>query len=199
MPFVIILSTLVLGLGLYITWLVHSQGGMKIVVNPLSDPPKPAEYEQLPLISVIIPARNEARNIRRCIQPLLQQTYPNYELIVVDDRSTDETADILAELARGDARLKVIQGSELPQGWAGKPHALVQGAVVARGEWLCFMDADTFAAPDLLWSTYRSAIQHQADMFSILTDQELGSFWERAILPLVFLGLSYRIPGGTRE
>ena len=62
------------------------------------------------------------------------------------------------------------------------------------GEWLCFMDADTFAMPELLWSTYRLAIQYQADMFSILTDQELGSFWERTILPLVFLGLSFGFP-----
>ncbi len=194
MPLVIILSSLALGLGLYITWLVHSQGGLRIVVDPLSDPARAAISDQLPLISVIVPARNEARNIHRCIQALLQQTYPNYELIVVDDRSTDETAHILIELAKVNSRLQVIQGSELPQGWAGKPHTLVQGAAVAHGEWLCFMDADTFATPDLLWSTYYLAIQHHADMFSILTDQELMSFWERTILPLVFLGLSFGFP-----
>ncbi len=194
MPLVIILSTLALGMGLYITWLVHSQGGLRIVVDPLSDPARLAFSEQLPKISVIVPARNEARNIHRCIQALLQQTYPNYELIAVDDRSTDETAQILAELAKMNPRLQVIQGSELAHGWAGKPHTLVQGAMVATGEWLCFMDADTFATPDLLWSTYRQAIQYHADMFSILTDQELLSFWERTILPLVFLGLSFGFP-----
>ncbi len=167
---------------------------MKIVVDPLSDVLKRPISDQLPLISVIIPARNEARNIRQCIQSLFEQTYPNYELIVVNDRSTDETSQILFELAGGDSRLTVIQGAEPPQGWAGKPHALVQGAAIAHGEWLCFMDADTFATSDLLCSTYYLAIQHQADMFSILTDQELGSFWERAILPLVFLGLSFGFP-----
>ncbi len=194
MPNVIILSTLALGLGLYITWLVHSQAGFQIVIDPSSDLRKGPTPEQLPLISVIIPARNEERNIRRCIQALLNQTYPNIELIVVDDRSTDATSEVLAELSSKDPRLQVIRGAELPSDWAGKPHALVQGAALAWGEWLCFMDADTFAAPDLLRSTYHLAIQCQADMFSILTDQELGSFWERAVLPLVFMGLSFGFP-----
>jgi chlorobactene glucosyltransferase len=70
----------------------------------------------------------------------------------------------------------------------------VQGAAAARGAWLCFMDADTFAEPGLLASTYRTAISMRADMFSILTEQELGSFWEKTILPLVFLGLSFGFP-----
>jgi chlorobactene glucosyltransferase len=191
-----ILSTLALGVGLFVTWLVHSRAGLQIVVDPLSDPLKHPIPEPLPLISVIIPVRNEARNIRRCTQALLNQTYPNYELIIVDDRSSDTTPQILVELSTNNPRLQVIHGSELPPGWAGKPHALVQGAEAAHGEWLCFMDADTFAIPELLWSTYRWALQSQADLFSILTHQELGSFWERTILPLVFLGLSFGFPAG---
>ena len=183
-----------MGLGLFVTWLVHSRGSLEIVVDPQADPFKHPILEYSPLISVIIPARNEARNIHRCLQALLSQTYPNYEIIVVDDRSTDETPHILSELAKGNAHLQVIHGSELPPSWAGKPYALVQGATAAQGEWLCFMDADTFASPELLWSTYHMAIKYHADMFSILTDQELGSFWERTILPLVFLGLSFGFP-----
>jgi chlorobactene glucosyltransferase len=190
----IILSGLALGLGLFITWLVHRQGNLQIVVDPQNNKSEVPLVGVLPLISVIIPARNEARNIRRCVQALLMQTYPNYEIIVVDDRSTDATPQLLAELSKGNSHLQVIHGSELPPGWAGKPYALVQGTAVARGEWLCFVDADTFAMPDLLWSTYQLASKVQADMFSILTDQELGSFWERAILPLVFLGLSFGFP-----
>jgi chlorobactene glucosyltransferase len=194
LPFAIILSTLALGVGLFITWLVHSQGGLQIVVEPLSKTIERPSPGQLPLISVIIPARNEARNIYHCIQALLNQTYPNYELIAVDDRSTDATPQILAEMTKKVSRLQVIHGNELPPDWAGKPHALFQGAAAAHGEWLCFMDADTFAMPDLLWSTYHMAVRYQADMFSILTDQELGSFWEKTILPLVFLGLSFGFP-----
>src|SRR4030065_275908 len=146
------------------------------------------------MISVIIPARNEARNISRCVQALFRQTYPNFEILVIDDRSSDKTLELLTELKKEDERLHILPGTEMPTGWAGKPHALVQGAAAAHGEWLCFMDSDTFAEPALLWSAHSPAIAHEADMFSILTEQELGSFWERTILPLVFLGLSFGFP-----
>jgi chlorobactene glucosyltransferase len=190
----VILSTLGLGVGLYIAWLVHSRSSLAIVVDPQPDGTVLAPEDKLPLISVIIPARNEGRNIRRCVQALFTQAYPNYELVVVDDRSDDDTPEILAELEKGNHRLRILQGVDPPSGWAGKPHALVQGAAAARGEWLCFMDADTFAEPGLLNSAYEMALKLGADMFSILTEQELGSFWERTILPLVFLGLSFGFP-----
>src|SRR4030042_4076301 len=194
MLFVIFLSTLGMVLGLFVTWLVHSRGKLQIVVDPHADPLEDPFPAPPPLISVIIPARNEGRNIRRCVQALLKQTYPHFEIIVIDDRSTDETPHILVELAKDNPHLQVIQGTDLPPGWAGKPYALVEGAAAARGEWLCFVDADTFAMPQLLESTYHLAIKYHADMFSILTAQDLGSFWERAILPLVFLGLSFGFP-----
>lgn len=185
-----------MSVGIVITWLLHAQADMQIVVDPQIDLSEGSLLELPPLISVIIPARDEQRNIQRCILALIAQTYPNFEIIVVDDHSTDATALILAELTGASSRLRVIHGTDLPAGWAGKPHALVQGAATARGEWLCFMDADTFAEPGLLSSTYRVATQSHADMFSILTEQELGSFWERVILPLVFLGLSFGFPAG---
>jgi len=183
-----------MGFGLFITWLVHGRSSLDIVVEPLSDQVMDTPAGEPPLISVIIPARNEQRNIKRCVQALFRQTHPKVEVIVVDDRSTDETPIILSQLEKQDTRLRIIHGSELPSGWAGKPHALVQGATAAHGAWLCFMDADTFAEPDLLSSTYRMAVNQGADMFSILTEQELGSFWEKTILPLVFLGLSFGFP-----
>jgi chlorobactene glucosyltransferase len=191
---IIIASTLLMGTGMVITWLLHGRVGMKIALDPHHDQPGGSLQDPHPLISVIIPARNEQRNICRCIQALQSQSYPKFEIIVVDDRSTDETPQILAQLAEVDPRLRIIHGVELPPGWAGKPFALVQGVAIAQGEWLCFMDADTFAQPGLLWSTYRLAVQSHAYLFSILTDQELGSFWERTVLPLVFLGLSFGFP-----
>jgi chlorobactene glucosyltransferase len=183
-----------MGMGIVITWILHAQVGMQIVVDAHPDLPEDSQPELAPLISVIIPVRNEQRNIQRCIQALLSQTYPDFEIIVVDDHSTDTTPLILADLMRACSRLRVIHGADLPPGWTGKPHALVQGAAAAQGKLLCFMDADTFAQPGLLWSTYRMAVHSHADMFSILTDQELGSFWERVVLPLVFLGLSFGFP-----
>ena len=194
LPVLIVLSTMALGLGLYITWLVHGSSSLEIMVEAEPDQHMYHPAGEPPMISVIIPARNEARNIKRCVQALLLQTYPNIEVIVVDDRSSDETLNILEQLAEKDARLRIVHGTELPPGWAGKPHALVQGVAGAQGTWLCFMDADTFAEPGLISSTYRVALKQGADMFSILTEQELGSFWEKTILPLVFLGLSFGFP-----
>jgi len=143
-----------------------------------------------PIISICVPARDEEKNIRRCVESLLTQTYPNFEIIVLDDRSTDSTPQILDELESRDSRLRVIHGSDLPSGWAGKPHALFQASASARGEWLCFVDADTFAAPNAVASCYVKAIETKADLFTILTFQELGSFWEKVLMPLVLTALS---------
>jgi chlorobactene glucosyltransferase len=200
MPLILILlSTLALVVGLVLTYWVHSQHHIPLSVQPRPlDPALPA-----PLISVIVPARNEERNIRRCVEALLEQTYPGYELLVLDDRSTDSTSRILAEIesrltgqaASGRAvDFKVLPGVDLPAGWAGKPHALHQAVQHAAGEWLCFIDADTFARPECLASVYQAALEQRADLFTMLTDQELGSFWEKVILPLVFTGLSFGFP-----
>ncbi len=166
-----------------VTWL-HNQHQMNIVVRPVAPP------RRGPRLSVIVPARDEERNIRRCVEALLAQTWPDYEVLVLDDRSSDATPRILAELAGRDPRLRVLRGADLPPGWAGKPHALHQAAAQARGEWLCFVDADTFLAPEALASVYAAAQEQQADLFTLMTAQEIKTFWERVILPLVFTALS---------
>jgi chlorobactene glucosyltransferase len=86
--------------------------------------------------------------------------------------------------------LKLIDGAHLPKGWAGKPHALFQASGAARGEWLCFVDADTFLAPNALSACYTKAIETNADMFTIMTFQILGSFWEKVLMPIVMTALS---------
>jgi chlorobactene glucosyltransferase len=179
-----IISTSLFVAGLIIVTILHNQHWLDIIVRPVTPP------VEGPLISIIVPARNEERNIHRCVEALLAQTYPHFELVVLDDRSTDLTPSILAEITSRDERLKVIRGEELPPGWAGKPHALHQAAQAAHGEWFCFVDADTFVDPAALASVYQAAREHSADMFSIFTRQVLGSFWERVILPLVFTALS---------
>jgi chlorobactene glucosyltransferase len=194
MTTLLLLSTLGFILALAITWWVHSRVQMDIFVTPASLPPDtPA-----PLISVIVPARNEERNIRRCLEALLSQEYPRYEVIVVDDRSTDATPQILDQIQEQHGEksppLKIVHGEDLPEGWAGKPHTLHQGVQVAEGDWYCFIDADTFARPDLLASTYLTAKKHAAEMFTMLTRQELAGFWERVIQPLVFTALSIGFP-----
>src|SRR6266540_2942940 len=178
------ISTVFFVIGLFIIYWLHTQYHLDIIVEP-TPPPSPA-----PLISICIPARNEERNIGRCVQAALAQDYPNFEIIVLDDRSTDATAEILRQLAAQNDKLRVLHGSDLPTGWAGKPHALHQAAKSARGEWLCFVDADTFLAPQAISSCYAKAIETQADLFTIMTRQIMGTFWEKVVMPLVMTALS---------
>ncbi len=182
-----LLSTLFFAAGLLITYWIHTRYYLDIVVEPAGPP------ADGPLISVCVPARNEDANIRACVEAVLAQTYPRLELIVLDDRSTDATPDILRELA-ADKRLRVLQGAELPEGWAGKPHALVQAVAVANGEWLCFLDADTLLAPQALAGCYARALATQADLFTIMTRQVMGTFWEKVVMPLVMSALSVGFP-----
>jgi chlorobactene glucosyltransferase len=127
------------------------------------------------------------------VDGILNQDYPNLEVIVLDDRSTDSTPEILRQLAAQNDKLHPISGSDLPTGWAGKPHALYQASAAAQaaeGAWLCFVDADTFLSSTTLLSCYNKALETKADMFTIMTFQILGSFWEKTIMPLVMTALS---------
>jgi len=178
------LSSAVFISGLFIVYWLHNQYHLDIIVIPT---PPPANA---PLISVCVPARNEERNIRACVESILAQDYPNFEVIVLEDRSTDATGEILRIIAAHDDKLRVISGSDLPKGWAGKPHALFQASASARGEWLCFVDADTFLSPTTLSSCYTKAIETRADMFTIMTLQIMGSFWEKVVMPIVMTALS---------
>ncbi len=139
----------------------------------------------LPFLSIVVPARNEERSIERCVRSLIAQQDVEFELIVVDDRSTDATPAILERLATEFPRLRIVRGEALPEGWVGKPWALHQGAAVARGGWLLFTDADSTHAPRGAASALWFAAFAKVDALSIATYQELGSFWERALLPSI--------------
>jgi chlorobactene glucosyltransferase len=145
-------------------------------------------------VSIIVPMRNEERNVERCIGSLVNQDYPNYEIIAVDDMSTDGTLPILEVLSAKYPNLKVLIGSPTPQGWVGKNHALWQGVQKARGDWLLFVDADTYSEPYTLRSALSYAEEHKADMLSIFPFQELGSFWERIIQPIIFTAIASTFP-----
>ncbi len=156
---------------------------------PLADPP---------LVSVIIPARDEAHNIGRCVSSILSATYPNIEVIVVDDSSKDGTADIARTAAKGDPRLRVITCPPLPEGWFGKQWACAVGAKIAGGSVLQFTDADTMHAPDLVTRSMNAMRGVRAQLFSVAGRQEFGGFWEKVIQPQVFTILSMRY-GGTES
>ena len=149
-----------------------------------------------PLVSLVIPARNEAHNIRRCIESALASRYPQLEVIVVDDHSTDATSAIAAELAATDRRLRVITPPPLPSDWFGKQWACAAGATATSGELLGFMDADTWQAPDLVTRVVNVFRSRGSDLVTVAGVQELGSFWERLIQPQIFAIMLQRF-GGT--
>jgi chlorobactene glucosyltransferase len=154
--------------------------------------------ENPPLVSVIVPARNEAHNIARCVSSILAGNYPNLEVIVVDDSSTDGTARIAREAAAGDPRARVITCPPLPEGWFGKQWACATGAKVARGSVLQFTDADTVHGADLVTRSTNAMRRNRSQLFSVAGRQELGGFWEKVIQPQVFTILSMRY-GGTES
>jgi chlorobactene glucosyltransferase len=135
-----------------------------------------------PLISVLIPARNEERSIARCVAGVLALQYPRLELLVLDDGSTDGTAAALAPFA-ADRRLRLLQGRPLAQGWTGKCNACQQLGAAASGEWLLFLDADTAPQPGLASALLAHARGRGLDLVTLFPFMELGSFWERAVLP----------------
>jgi glycosyltransferase involved in cell wall biosynthesis len=245
-----------------VAWLIFRavrQYGKYERVAPVSPP----AAQDAPPIDIIVPARNEEANIGRCLDALMAQDYPkrSMRVIVVDDGSTDRTAEIVSHRAQADERLGLLKGQPLPRGWLGKPWAVTQGAhrvtlgceegasscpspgtpgEVGRGfikaaspaeapslpspgvpgegghspqrnaapdaegklrpgfaagnrqaEWLCFIDADTFATPSLIATAVHIATARAIDMLSLEPFQELGSFWERLIMPAGFFLLAF--------
>jgi len=139
-----------------------------------------------PMVSVLIAARDEEANIATAVETFLTQDYPNFELIVINDRSRDRTADILEELkARHPEKLRVVHVRELADGWFGKNNAMREGLAVARGDWFCFSDADCRQISERTLSmAMRRAVEGGIDFLSVLPLLETHSLWERIIQPV---------------
>jgi chlorobactene glucosyltransferase len=141
------------------------------------------------LVSILVPARNEAGNIARCIRSLLNQDYPNFELIVLDDNSEDATASIIEMLTSPtedpQGRLRVIKGGELPEGWLGKNFACFQLAEAARGQYLLFTDADTSHSVNALTSALAAMYIEDVQLLSFFPLQQTIMFGERLAVPLL--------------
>lgn len=153
----------------------------------LSDAPRASDT----LVSVIIPARNEADTIAVVVRSILTSSYQPFELIVVDDRSSDNTASIVHALS-ADKRLSLIRGEELPEGWYGKPWACLQGFRQAKGELLLFTDADTRHEPELLARAVGALRSQRADLVTVAPTQRCVTFWERIIMPQIWFLLALR-------
>lgn len=143
-----------------------------------------------PVVSVIVPARNEEACLGACLESLVAQADLSFEIMVVDDGSTDRTR----EIAQSFPGVRVVDPGMPPPGWSGKNNALVAGAKQARGEWLLFTDADTVHLTGSLEGSVAEARQHQAALLSYSPEQEVHGFWEKAVMPVIFaeLASSYR-------
>lgn len=142
-----------------------------------------------PEVSVIVPARNEEATLAACLKSLVGQSGPSYEIIVVDDHSTDRTREIASSFP-----VKVITADALPNGWSGKCNACWSGAKVAKGKWLLFTDADTEHSQNSIEQGLGEAQQDHAAMLSYSPRQEVHSLAERALMPVIFaeLAATYR-------
>jgi cellulose synthase/poly-beta-1,6-N-acetylglucosamine synthase-like glycosyltransferase len=142
-----------------------------------------APLQNVPLVSIIIPARNESRRISKCIETLKSQTYSKLEIIIVDD-STDNTVEVIKNVVGNDKRFKIIKQDPLLAGWIGKPFALQQGSKIAQGKWLLFIDADTYYDPILIERSMEFAVQNKLDMLSLAPHHICKSFWEKVVQPI---------------
>ena len=154
-----------------------------------------------PRFSTLVPARNEEANIGPCVRSLLAQQYPNFQVIVLDDESSDGTWQVMATLVVEDDRLRVLKGKPLPDGWVGKNWACHQLAQAADGELLLFTDADTRHHPQTLLNAAAALIAEEADLVTAFPKQDVISWAERLVIPVLPwsilsflpLGLAYRL------
>jgi chlorobactene glucosyltransferase len=138
-----------------------------------------------PTVSVLIPARNETGNIGRCLEGLVGQEYPDYEILVLDDNSSDTTAEIVTEWERRDPRIRYLRGAPLAPGWVGKNFACHQLAKAAGGALLLFTDADTVHGPASIAAGVAAMEDMKADLLTAIPRQLMVTFWEKTVLPLL--------------
>jgi chlorobactene glucosyltransferase len=164
---------------------------LRVLKRPRVDsrPPEPA-----PLISVLVPARDEEANIETCLKSLKSQDYPNFEILVLDDHSSDNTAAIVGRMAAEDKRIRLFRSEPLPEGWAGKPFACYQLAQRAKGSWLLFVDADTIHAPHMLRGVLPIAIESKIGMLSGFPRQIANSLPQKVAIPVLYFVIMSWLP-----
>lgn len=166
----IVFQLVLLAVALSNTWVLHRAR-------------RHAPPARFPRVSVLVPARNEERGIERCVSSLLAQDYPDFEVLVLDDESTDQTRCILDSLAARDPRLGAFEGRPLEPGWLGKNWACAQLAARADGELLFFTDADTYHHPQTLRAFVTAMEAEKADLLGGFPRQEVETWGEKFIVP----------------
>lgn len=184
-------TVFLVGWGLFAAWMyqllpifpISSRRTLQRLSDRSSDP------AVWPLLSIMVPARDEGPHISAGLKSLLASDYPNLEVIAIDDRSRDDTGRVMDELAASDPRLKVIHITDLPAGWLGKNHAMHVGQQAARGEWLLFTDGDVVFQPDALRRSVRYAISERLDHLTLFPHMIPGGYWENSVV--IFFSLAF--------
>ena len=147
-----------------------------------------------PLVSILIPARNEERNIERCLKSILNQDYKNTEIIVLDDNSVDKTGEIVRKMAKKDSRIRLISGKPLPQGWLGKSFACFQLSQYAKGDYLIFTDADTYHFSSSVKSALSCLIINKLDAACPFPRQIMVSLSEKMAISFINFAILLFMP-----
>ncbi|HXE53534.1 MAG TPA: glycosyltransferase, partial [Tepidisphaeraceae bacterium] len=168
------------------TWAIYNQaltaGRRKMLL--MKKPPHPIRG-QPPHVTILIPAKDEGQRIRGCVESALNQDYPDFDVIAIDDRSTDETGAVMDQIAAQNSRLEVLHITRPPApGWTGKNNALHQGARRAKGDWLLLIDSDVVLESDALAVAMSVVLRKEFDMLSLLPRLESHSIWESMLIPL---------------
>ncbi len=160
---------------------------MRLIRRPGMELPKPA-----PKVTVLIPAKDEGARIRACIESALGQDYPDFEVITVNDRSSDDTGRVMDEMAKANPRLRVIhiKDGELREGWTGKNNALHTAVSHASGEWYLFVDSDVILQPDALRTALAFSAAKNVALFSLFPKLESHTIWESLTVPLAGTAVS---------
>ena len=173
-------------------WIIQAvRAGFGMARLPWLSDASPIESQGAPFISIIFAARDEAEKLPAAIETLLAQDYPRFEVVAVNDRSSDRTPAILRNLEGSSRNLIVTDIATLPPGWLGKPHALVAGFQKSRGDWLVFTDADVHFAPDVLRRAVALALERGWDHLTLLTAVEMRGFWETVAISYFGLGFVF--------
>lgn len=170
---------------------------LKIILRgdrPLTPGSQRLESDSPPLVSAVIPAKDEEAMLDSCLSAVRAQDYPNLEILVVDDRSRDRTLEIARRHESVDSRIRVLQNDRLPPGWTGKTYVLHRHSASARGEWLWFLDADVTPEPSFLPVMLEYARTNNAALVSVLPELRCETFWEQVVQPLAGIVLMTSFP-----
>ena len=173
--------SLLLGLGAWVSGLVNLWMNLRSV-HTLTTADSAPPGDCAPRLSILVPARDEEPSIGAAVESFCQQDYPDFEVIVVNDRSSDKTGEILAELGGRFDNLTVLEGAEPPNGWLGKAYALETAQRFASGEWLLLIDADVVLEPGAARAAIGRAVSEEIDLISGIVDYRRYGFWEELLI-----------------